>query len=161
MKRLAAVALAAAVGCAASATFHSKTGREFPRVTRQAVRCDEDEAKRVAATGGEVIGTIDARAITVQATDEDLADKAATVAGDNGGTHVVLTDKGIEYFTVYNAAQEHTQCAEAQGTVDCQTTYTPASTSTYEKPTAKFVVFRVPPARWGELPDSLRPGPVR
>jgi hypothetical protein len=162
MNRIAIAALfVAAAGCAASASFHSKTGRAFPRVTPQAVKCDENEAKRVAAAGGEVIGTIDARALTVQATDEDLIDKAAVVAGNNGGTHLVLTDKGVEYFTVYNAGQERTQCAQGDGTVDCQTTYTPPTTSTYEKPTAKFVVFRVPQARWAELPDSLRPGLAR
>jgi hypothetical protein len=44
-----------------------------------------------------------------------------------------------------------------EGEVECQTTYTPETTSTYEKPTAKFVVFRVPPPSWARLPESLRP----
>lgn len=148
------VALAA---CAASAQFHSKTGRTYATLTERAVRVDEAEAKAVVAAGGEVIGTISARALSVRADDEDLADKAAEVAGDSGGTHVVLTEKGVEYFTAQTPGRSDAQCAGTDTTVDCTSTYTAPGSTTYEKPTAKFIVFRVPGQNWAQLPQSLRP----
>lgn len=153
-----AFALALAVtGCATSAHFHSKTGRAYVSVAAQAVRCDETEARTVAAAGAEVIGTISAKALAVTANDEDVADKAAVVAAKNGGTHIVLTDKGVEYFTVMTPGQTSTQCVRNGGELQCESTSTEATASTYAKPTAKFVVLRLAPEAWSRLPESLRP----
>jgi hypothetical protein len=147
--------------CAATAQFHSKTGREYAAVAQSAVRCDEQEMPAVMNAGGMIIGTIDAHGMTLQATDGDVADKAAKVAAESGGTHVLLTEKGEEIYTQFNPAQTNTQCQSTDGAVNCQETYTPASTSTYTKPTAKFVVVRVPPENWAKLPETLRPIPPR
>jgi hypothetical protein len=149
------------VACAATATFHSKNGQTYAPLTERAVRCDEGEARTVVAAGGEVIGTITAKALSVRGDDDDVADKAAAVAAQSGGTHVVLTDKGVEYFTVTNPGVETKDCKKDGQDVDCQTTYTPATETTYEKPTASFLVFRVPLAGWDKLPETLRPAKAR
>jgi hypothetical protein len=155
------VSLAIVTACAATATFHSKNGRTYDRITERAVRCDENEAKTVVAAGGEAIGTIDARALSVRAGDDDVADKAAVVAAKSGGTHIVLTDKGVEYFTVTNPGVEQRHCVKDGHDVDCETTYTPATETTYAKPTASFLVLRIPLAGWEKLPDALRPSASR
>lgn len=144
-------------GCSASAQFHSKTGRAYRPVTAQAVQCDEPEARLVASAGADVIGTISAKGLHVRASDEDLVEKAAAVAAAKGGTHVVLTDKGVEQFTVHSPAQKTKQCVRDDNEVQCQTTYTPASERTYSKPTASFVVLRLRPEDWPRLPSALRP----
>jgi hypothetical protein len=144
-------------GCAASAHFYSKNGQAYPPLTQQAVRCEENEIRAVIAAGGFPIGVVDARGLRIDATDNDLAYTAAKVAAKNGGTHVLLTEKGIETFTVTTPGQVQKQCQAGDGTVDCETTFTPPTTSTYEKPTAKFVVFVVPRQGWARLPPTLQP----
>jgi hypothetical protein len=152
-----ALAITALSACAATATFHSRTGAEYAPVAIRAIACSEDEARSVAAAGGIPIGTVDAKALAVNATENDLTDKAAKVAADRGGTHVVLTARGIEWFTVLHPETTDTVCQHTQNGRECETTYTPASESTVEKPTAAYVVFRVPPEKWAALPELLRP----
>ncbi|MFT3775175.1 MAG: hypothetical protein QM820_58250 [Minicystis sp.] len=144
-------------GCVASAKFYSKTGAAYAPLVYRAVRCEEGEVPAVLAAGGMPIGTIAARSITVTATNDDLFEKALRAAGQNGGTHVVLTERGIESFTVTNPGTVQKRCVQTGDAVDCQRTYTPPTETTYEKPTAKFIVLRVPPERWGLLPPQLRP----
>lgn len=156
-----ALLLLALSGCAASAHFYSKNGQVYPELTAQAVRCDEGEIRAVMNAGGFPIGVIDAKALRINASDDDLAVTASRIAGKNGGTHVLLTEKGIETFTLVNPAQKQRQCVREYGKLDCTTTYTDATTSTYEKPTAKFVVFMVPRERWGQLPPMLQPRAAR
>ena len=144
-------------GCAASAKFYSKTGAEYDALVHRAVRCDEGEVNAVLAAGGMPIGTIATRSLTVLATSDDLFEKALRTAARNGGTHVVLTERGIESFTVTNPGRVEKRCVNDGYAIDCQRTYTPPTQTTYEKPTAKFIVLRVSPERWGALPPSLRP----
>jgi hypothetical protein len=145
------------MACMATAQFHSKTGRAFPPLTHQAVRCDEGEVTTVTAAGGEPIGTISGQGTSWQSTQDDIADKVAVVAAKSGGTHVLLTERGLDSFQVVNPGQESTECARDRALVQCQTTYVPPTTSTYVKPTAQFVVFRVPRENWEKLPLGLRP----
>lgn len=146
------------VGCAASAQFHPKSGRDWQRVTRRAVLCNEDEARTVAQAGGFAIGTITARGLTIDATQEDLADKAAVLAGKMGGTHLVLTDHSVEWFTTVHPAVVERQCQRNRRSVDCRKTYTPSTTSQYSEPRAKFLVFRLPEQEWSRVPPQLVPG---
>lgn len=76
-------------------------------------------------------------------------------------TSSTVRQKGVELFTVTNPAQKTTQCVPHGNEVDCVTTYTPQTQTTYTKPTASFVVLRVRPEQWAQLPPSLRPAPVR
>jgi hypothetical protein len=152
-----ALSMLLSTGCAASAHFHSKTGARFEPLAEQAVRCSEDEANAVVAAGGFVIGTIDAKGTIAHASDDDVADRAVLVAARKGGTHVVLTDRGTETWVVNNPGTMRRDCVRGESEVDCVTTFTPPTQSTYEKRTARFVVFRLGPAAWSRLPQGLRP----
>ncbi|APR76511.1 Hypothetical protein A7982_01858 [Minicystis rosea] len=152
------VSLAAPLaGCVASAKFYSKTSAEYAPLVYRAVRCDEGEVNAVLAAGAMPIGTISARSLAVIATNDDLFEKALRTAGKSGGTHVVLTERGLESFTVTNPGTVEKRCVRNGDMIDCQRTFTPPTQTTYEKPTAKFVVLRVPPERWAALPPALRP----
>jgi len=158
---LALVALSVPLsGCVASAKFYSKTGAEYVPLTHRAVRCDEGEVDAVLAAGGLPIGTISARSLAVIATSDDVVEKALRNAARSGGTHAVLTERGMESFTVTNPGRVEKRCVRDGDVVDCQRTFTPPTQTTYEKPTAKLVVFRVPPERWAALPPTLRPVPA-
>jgi hypothetical protein len=154
---LAATLSLALGGCAASAQFHSKNGQTLAPLTAQAVCCEENEIQAVMAAGGVTVGVIDAKALTTDATDDDVAAKAAKIAAKNGGTHLLRTEKGFESFTLTYPETYEKRCTAAAGTRDCQTTHTPPTTSTYIKPTAKFVVFAVPRQSWDQLPPALVP----
>ncbi|MEO8876407.1 MAG: hypothetical protein ABI461_12530 [Polyangiaceae bacterium] len=147
-------------GCAVSAQFHSRTGADYDAVAKQAIIVNEQEADVVGHAGGEVIGSISAQGMVPNATDDDVAEKSATVAAKKGGTHIVLTNRGAETFTQVNPATRERQCQWADGVEDCRTIYQPQTVSTRTEPTARFVVFRVPAARWAALPQSLRPIPI-
>ncbi len=144
-------------GCATSARFYSKTGRKFTPVVEQAVVCNEQEADVVARGGGEPIGSIAARGLASGVTEEDVVEKAARVAAASGGTHVVLTERGVETFEFVHPETHERECTRSEDRVDCRTIERPATVTTVEHPTAKFVVLRVPPERWGALPEALRP----
>jgi len=155
---LALVALPLLVGgCAASAHFYSKTGQEYGAIVKRAVICNESEAEAVARFGGEPIGSISAAGLSINATDDDLAEKAAAVAATRGGTHIVLTERGEDTFSTYHPATREKQCVWSNGIQDCTTTVQSERVTTRSQPTAKFVVLRVPFDRWALLPQSLRP----
>lgn len=143
-------------GCTATASFHSKNGAKYPPVAYRAVICDEQEAQLVVAAGGQAIGTIAGKGLA-NASEEDVADKAAAVAAKSGGTHIVLTDRGEETFTSYNPATHERQCVWRDGVQDCTSTWSPPTVTTRSEPTARFVVLRVPVEKWGSLPENLRP----
>lgn len=152
------VAVAVALtGCAASARFYSKNGQTYPALTPRAVSLDEREVPLVTQAGGQAIGTISAHALSVQADDEDVAEKALKVAAKSGGTHVLRTEKGIESFTVTTPGQAQQDCVQTDQGMSCRTIVTAPTSTTYDKPTAKFVVFRVPAENWARLPAQLRP----
>ena len=155
------LALISSTGCAATAQFHSKTGREFAPVARQAVVCTEQDVAAVVKAGGVVIGSVSAQAFALTATADDVTDKAARIAADSGGTHVLLTEKGVETYVHYRAAEKTTTCEATAHESKCKETYSPPSESTYTKPTERFVVFRVAPERWAMLADGLRPEVAR
>lgn len=154
-----AVSLVALTGCSASARFHSKNGRNYGPLTTTAVRCEENEAQLVSQAGGEVIGTISGKGLNVTSDQNDILEKAQVVAAKKGGTHIVLTEKGEQLFTVINPAQTKTDCVRTPGAIECQTVTTPVTTTTYSHPTASFVVLRLAPQRWASLPSPLRPVP--
>ncbi len=143
-------------GCGGGVRFRSKTGRKHDRVAATAVRCEEPEAQLVVQAGGEVIGTITSKSRGM-ATHEDLAETAQKVAAKSGGTHIVLTEKGVDHFTTIRAGQTWTECVHVPGASDCQTVSTPTTTSTQELAKASFVVFRLSPLKWNDLPPALRP----
>lgn len=150
--------MVAVSGCfgLASTEFHPKSAVHPGPVTERAVRFYEDDIDTLGDIGGEVIGTIGARgnAFADQGT---LADKAAAEAAENGGTHFVLTKRGAETFFIEHAGTASAQC-DRYG--NCNGTYTEPTRTYFQKPTASYVVVRVAPRRWNELPKALRPEPL-
>jgi hypothetical protein len=144
-------------GCAARATYHSRTGQDYPRVAVQAIRCDDGAIAALTAAGGVPIGTVDAKSLRVNATDDDLDEKAAKEAAKHGGTHIVLTTRGFETMTYATPGQATTECVDRRDDSDCVSTVTQGTETTVVKPTARFVVFRVPSENWTRLPEVLRP----
>ena len=78
-------------------------------------------------------------------------------AARSGGTHVVLTSRGVATFEQYNPETRDRRCTTNEYTTDCRTVVNPASVTTTEVPTAKYVVFRAGPELWASLPQNLRP----
>ena len=153
------VSLVCAAGCV-SATFHSKTGQNYPSLTPRAVvvaRATAVEASRQVESIGTIIGTISTDG-TVDKETADLADKAADLAAKNGGTHVILSQEGTIDYTTYTPEHTTERCHDYDDGYKCRVSYHPASENTTSRPTADFVVVRVPPERWAQLPDTLRPG---
>lgn len=140
------------IGCG-SARFQSKTGRVFDRIAVQAVICDEAEATTVAESGGQIIGTIAGKAGSTHA----ITGAAARVAAKNGGTHLVLTEKGTEHFTYVSPETSEIDCASQPGNVNCRQVTTPATTTTVTHATAQYIVFRLPQEKWEALPVTLQP----
>jgi hypothetical protein len=157
MKSTLAVLAIAMTSACVSAQFHSKTGRVFAQLTPRAVIVAPVEAS---AVRGDVIGTITARGPDFK-DQRDLADAAARVAAENGGTHVLVTREWAERYRYYHPASSSTDCSGDADSVSCQTTYQPATTTTSApNPRAEFVVVRVAPEYWGRLPSDLRPVPL-
>lgn len=148
------VAIACAAGCV-SATFHSKTGQNYSSLTPRAVVVADEEARQVESIGT-VIGTISTNGTADKET-ADLTDKAAEIAAKNGGTHVILSQEGTIDYTTYTPEHTTERCHDYDDGYKCRVSYHPASENTTSRPTAEFVVVRVPPERWGQLPETLRP----
>jgi hypothetical protein len=146
------IALVFATGCV-NAQFHSKTGQTYPSLTSRAVILEPTEARTLVAAGAMVIGTISSDG-TTDKTSQDLADKAATIAAQNGGTHILLVDEGAITYTTTHPATVTEHCDD----YSCTSTVTPRTTTTSSRPTAEFQVFRAEPSLWTRLPPTIRPG---
>lgn len=143
-------------GCIASAEFTPRSAQRNPPTTERPIRVYEDDLGPLANAGGRVIGSISAKGNSF-ASYETLTDRAATETAENGGTHFILTDKGMDYLFVTTEGQSDTKCTGSGDQVRCKSRYTPPETTAYEKPTAGFIAIRVPPENWSQLPPALRP----
>jgi hypothetical protein len=152
------VAMAVA-GCTIQAKFYSKTGRTYPQVAHRAVICDVEEGKKIVASGGQIIGTIDAQSMTVDNSVQNVNIKAAEVAAEAGGTHVVIARAERDEYERHNPATETRECVRTENGRACQTTYEDASTTTFSKAAGEYVVVRLEPQQWGYLPPELQPMP--
>ncbi|CAN5770101.1 hypothetical protein BH11MYX2_BH11MYX2_12940 [soil metagenome] len=153
------VAVAMMAGCVATATYHSKNGRVYSQITPRAVILDDQEARVVMAAGAQVIGTIDGHGLTVTSSVADVNDKAAQVAAEEGGTHVIIARAEMETYERQDPAVYDKQCTRTQGGRECTSTFQPATTTTFEKPAGDYIVLRVPPQQWRMLPPELQPMP--
>jgi hypothetical protein len=139
--------------------FYSKNGRSYAPIAARAVIVDGDEEQAVLAAGGEIIGTISARAIMTTMNASDVASWAASLAARDGGTHLAVVEQGVVTTTYTNPATETRSCTRGDGTRSCETTSMPETTSSSDVPYAQFEVIRLPAERWAALPDGLRPSP--
>ncbi|HEY4183142.1 MAG TPA: hypothetical protein VGM90_40240 [Kofleriaceae bacterium] len=153
------VVAVAMAGCAVQATYHSKNGRAYAQITPRAVILDDAEAKIVMASGGQVIGTIEGRGLTVTSSVADVNDRAAQVAAEEGGTHVIVAHAEMVEYAWENPGVYDRRCRRTDDGRECTSTFVPASTTTYEKPSGDYIVVRVPPQQWGMLPPELQPMP--
>ncbi|HEY4057495.1 MAG TPA: hypothetical protein VGM39_12845 [Kofleriaceae bacterium] len=153
------VAMVAVTGCVATATYHSKNGHVYPQITPRAVILDDQEAKVVMAAGAQVIGSIEGRGLTVDSSVADVNDKAAQVAAEEGGTHVIVARAEMDTYEQQHPAVYDRECQRTEAGRECTSTFQPASTSTFEKPSGDYIVLRVPPQQWRMLPPELQPMP--
>lgn len=157
MARMGLVALAVSLSClsCAYAEFHPRSVVPRAQVTAQAMRIYEDDVQALRVAGAEVVGTVDASGSGSVVGQGQLAEKAADVAAENGGTHFLLTDRGVSHYFVTSSGSAETACSG--GT--CSTSFTMPTTRDYPRQTAVYVVFRVNPDAWDKLPYVLRPSP--
>jgi hypothetical protein len=146
--------LAIAGGCI-NATFHAKTAASLPPIADHAVVTGDGDAAAIAERG-DLVGTIDTSG-NGASDQHDLADRAATIAANHGGTHVVTTTAGVTTSTYTSPASQTTTCTDNSDASTCTTTYTPETTTTTTTPYATYDVYRVAAERWFELPGGLRP----
>lgn len=124
------------------------------RLTQRAVVCYEGDLATLERAGGQVHGRmrLDGNGYS---TFTALEGQAQHEAAEKGGTHVLMVDREVEVSEVQMTPDTATTRRTSPG--NYQTTYTPGVRGTVRKPSASFLVVRVPPARWGELPGPLRP----
>jgi hypothetical protein len=130
----------ALVACSmVSGDFRPKGPVELPYVERVAVLYDTQSAALLRFEAKE-IGTLEMQGNGF-AEEGELETKAVKVAARNGGTHIVLVEKGKRTPPPTYDANGH----EAPGS------------SLVSLPFAIYRVYRVPPARFAELPLELQP----
>ena len=148
-------------GCM-SAQFNSTTGKSYAPLTSRAVVLSPQEAQQVASQA-QVIGTVSVESrirdgVPSTPNTEDLAAKAAQIAAEHGGTHIVATNFDSTVTTWLNPATVTRTCSHDEGTRTCEKTYEPMTVGSASFPAAEFTVYRVAAEAWSALPPSLRPG---
>ena len=147
-------------GCI-SAQFNSTTGKSYAPLTSRAVVLSPDEAQQIAGQA-QVIGTISVQSrirdgAPAAPDNEQLAAKAAQLAAEHGGTHIVATNFDSAVATWIDPATVTRDCARGNGGYSCEKTYTPATIASTSFPAAEFTVYRVAAEAWSALPPGLRP----
>lgn len=158
---LAALTLTCLGGCVSTTarfTPYSSTSLGQP-VVRLARVIYAGDIPTLEAAGAQTIGYVAADG-NAFANYNDLARDAAEIGARYGGTHVYLYEarQNVNAYTTAGHAQSRSN-VDAYGNVNTTTTYTPPQTHFYTTPSGSFVVIRVPPERWAELPPPLHPTP--
>jgi hypothetical protein len=147
-------ALLLVTACTAE-TFHARGGQTLPPVADRALLVAPDEAKAIAGHAT-LIGTIDSAGGATQG-QVDLADRAAVLAANRGGTHLEVAQSGEAESTYTTPASSTTTCTDDTDNSTCTTTDTPEETNTVVTPYATYNVYRVDPGAWAALPGDLQP----
>lgn len=150
----------AAAGChrATRAEFQPRSAQREEAVAVAAVQVYEDDVAALQAVGAKVLGAIDAASMSPYSGVGALAKRATQVAAESGGTHVLLTEKGLDEHFAQTPGTVHTRFNEDGSRT---TTVNAPQTLRTTTPKARFLVLRVAPDRWSELPAALRPAPRR
>ena len=107
-----------------------------------ATRIFEGDLATIAKVGGRVIGKMKAEGSGSGVNNDDMIKRVGENAPDYGGTHFFLTDSSVDrYFTA---------------TGNAWTGYQGPFIS-HEDHEANFIILRVEPDRWKELPKALQP----
>jgi hypothetical protein len=153
-----ALVLLAEIGCVSS-HWHPRSAVPAAPVAVRAVRIYEADVPTLKAAGAELLGSVESNGSGVSSHD-DLAADAADVAAERGGTHFILASSGVQVSQWTTPGRANTTCTpDISGSTSCSTSYTPPTSTPIYHPFAGFQVVRVPPERWKELPEALRPSP--
>jgi hypothetical protein len=115
-----------------SSNFHATTEGKITQLCTSAALANETDVPTLEQAGGVSIGEMDSSGGWA-ARGSELLEDARIEAAENGGTHIVLTDSDSP---------------------DARSAPTYAEMSRRQ---ARFLVYRVPPVNWRELPGRLRP----
>lgn len=163
--RLLVLAVAAVIACACGARPESATYSfrphsvvaEFPPFELPAAEFYEGDIDYLAKAGAVFVGTIEATG-TRDMSAAALLMKAASVAANAGGTHIIpateTRSKEVVQWTPDRVDVTRTQSGFVA-------TSQPGLRTEHTRLTAKYFVVRVDPARFAELPPALRPDDAR
>lgn len=107
--------------------------------------------------GGELVGSLDVNGNGFASAD-DVRSRALYEAAEIGGTHLLLASEGAT--TSWAKISPDTATTTVYGNT-ATTTVTPGAEMPVTKHHGAFLVVRVPPGRWLDLPVGLRPVPGR
>lgn len=150
------VAVVAAVGC--SRTWvkfkpYSAAAPRAPAVMGYAIVTYEGDIPALAQAEGYTIGSLEVDGNGF-ANSEDVRLRATVEAAEYGGTHVVVANEGSS--TSWAQISPDRATTTFQGNT-ATTTLQPGTRMRVVRPHGAFIVVRVPPHRWLDLPATIRP----
>lgn len=149
----------ALLGGCVSTSFRSVNGMTPAPIADRAVMADASDL----GENAERIGSISAEAKAVRGVDpaslDELTERAAQIAANKGGTHIVLAGTGTTTTTWVTPETSTYSCERTENGRSCTETYEPEREWSQEAPYASYDVYRVPRERWDELPQSAVPAP--
>lgn len=122
---------------------------------RYTVVAYEGDIPELAKADGKVVGTLDVSGNGYAGAD-DVRERALEEAAAVGGTHLLIAGEGSS--TSWAQITPDRATTQVYGNT-ATTTYTPGTQLPITRHRGAFVVVRVPPSRWIELPVALRPAP--
>lgn len=132
---------------------YSSTVGNFRPVMSYAVVAYEGDISTLAQVGGVVVGTLNVSGNGYADTD-DVRSRAMDEAARVGGTHLLVAGEGSSTNWAQITPDRATTTVYGN---TATTTYTPGAEIPITRHRGAFVVVRVPPERWLDLPSSLRP----
>jgi hypothetical protein len=132
---------------------YSSTVRTSRPVMGYAIVAYEGDIKTLAQADGQVVGTLDVSGNGYAGAD-DIRSRAMDEAARVGGTHLLIAGEGASTSWAQITPDRATTTVYGN---TATTTYTPGAEIPITHHRGAFVVVRVPPERWLDLPVSLRP----
>jgi hypothetical protein len=132
---------------------YSSTSRGYTRVMRIAILAYEGDIPTLIGAGGEIVGTLSIGG-NGYADSNDVRYRAVEQAAAVGGTHLLIAREGSSLSLAQVTPDRATTTVYGN---TATTTYTPGAQVPINRPNGRYVVVRVPPQRWSELPTTLRP----
>lgn len=145
----------AACGASTSVEFtpRDRSAALPPAIVERAALAFQDDAALLAAAGAVILGSLELAGSTT-AEPAELRTSAAVEGARRGGTHVLIaverTDEEWDQITADGTRRW------ADGN-QIRSQPTEGTTIAHETARGLFIVIRVPPERWPELPAPLRP----
>jgi hypothetical protein len=148
-----ALGLTACVQTYASFQPYSSTVRTYRPVMGYAIVAYEGDIPALAQADGQVVGTVNVSG-NGYAGAGDIRGRAMEEAARVGGTHLLIAGEGSS--TSWAKITPDSATTTVYGNT-ATTTFKPGMAMPITRHRGAFVVVRVPPERWLDLPTSLRP----